>query len=140
MECSIESALARLSGEAAWLAPLASRATDDGALLVRVGPSGLGGLAVEVRVELGECSRRGTGAFVPIRWQAARASSLFPVLDGDLEVMPLTPTLCRLALRGTYRTPLDGAGHLLDTAVLHRVAESTVRSFLRRVAESLAAG
>ncbi len=140
-DCSTERALQRLSGDGRWLEPMASRATDDAdSLLVRVGPAALGSLGMEVRVQLGECSRRGVTGSVPIRWEAARLPYLFPVLDGDLEVTPLGPGSCRLTLHASYRTPLDGVGRLLDAALFHRVAESTVRSFLHRVADNLGTG
>ena len=132
----------RFCGEGDWLAPLASRASLDGeSLLVRIGPSPSGSRgSIEVRINLGECRPQGEGGVVPIRWEATRVSGLFPVLDGNLELVPLGPAECRLILNASYRPPLDGFGLLLDRTLLHRVAESTIRSFLGRVAESLRSG
>lgn len=128
-----------LCGGADWLVPLAHAATDDGdTALVRLGPGSLGTRAgVVTRIRLGACTRRGNGVFVPMRWEAASHSGLFPVLDGDLDLSPLDGAGCRISLNASYRPPLEGLGRVLDTIVLHRVAESTVRSFLQRLAGSL---
>lgn len=125
-----------------WLAPLARQAGDDGdTLLVRIDPTPVGiGWGLEVRVRLGDCSPLGDGASVPLRWEASHLPSLFPVLDGDIELAPLGPDECRLVLRASYRPPMERLGRVLDSVLLHRIAESTVRSFLRRVADSLEAG
>ena len=56
------------------------------------------------------------------------------MLDGNLEVVPLGPERCRVVLTAAYRPPFERAGQLLDQAFLHRVAESTVRSFLTQLA------
>jgi ribosome-associated toxin RatA of RatAB toxin-antitoxin module len=62
---------------------------------------------------------------------------LFPVLDGELEVAPLDPERCRVTLTASYVPPLGEVGRQLDHALFHRVAHSTVRAFLDRVADSL---
>jgi hypothetical protein len=43
----------------------------------------------------------------------------------------------QLTLRGRYEPPLGTLGRQIDRLLLHRVAEATVRSFMRRLAESL---
>lgn len=134
----LDAVRARFGCDGTWLAPLAARATDEGDTLFKVGPgtaAGFGGM--EVRIELGECTSRNDVSFVPIRWQANRFARLFPVLDGNMELTPLDAGSCRLEIRASYRPPLDGVGRLIDSAVLHRVAQSTVRSFLVQVARSL---
>lgn len=134
----IEAVRSRFGCDASWLAPLAARATDEGDTLLKVGPGTTGGLgAMEVRIELGECTSRNGVSVVPIRWQANRFTRLFPVLDGNLQLTPLGADHCRLEIRASYRPPLDGVGRLIDAALLHRVAQSTVRSFIFQVASSL---
>lgn len=132
----------RLAAGSDWLAPLAAAAGDDAAmLLVRVGPQLLGDcLARTVLVRLGRPSWRDNVVMVPIRWEDAQHPALFPVLDGDLEVAPLDDDGCRIVLYAAYRPPLRAVGRAIDEAVLHRVAESTVRAFLRRAAAALEAG
>lgn len=127
----------RFGGSGDWLAPLARQAAGDAdTLLVRVG-TGVGGLGLDVRVRLGDPTPQGEGVAVPIRWESARVPHLFPVLDGDVELAPLGPDHCRLVLRASYRPPFDRVGRVLDSFFLHRIAESTIRAFLVRVAESL---
>jgi hypothetical protein len=129
----------RFSTGQAWLSRLASDAGDDTeSQLVRLGPSSLGDLiAREVRVRLGRPTSQAGGVVVPLRWEDARRPNFFPVLDGNLEVSSLGETRSRVVLYATYRPPFDGVGRVLDQALLHRVAESTVRAFLRKVAETL---
>jgi hypothetical protein len=129
----------RLSNGQAWLARLASAAGDDTETqLVRLGPTALGELVTrEVRVRLGRPTRIGGVVVVPLRWEDGRRPNFFPVLDGNLEVAPLGPDQSRIVLYASYRPPFDGVGRVLDQALFHRVAESTVRSFLCKVAETL---
>ena len=129
----------RVCGCGDWMIPLAGAATAEGdALLVRLGPTGAGTrVGVVARIHLGECIRRNGQTFVPMRWEAAAHTGLFPVLDGDLEIARLDEGHCRLAIKASYRPPLEALGRFLDAVALHRVAESTVRSFLVRLAAIL---
>lgn len=138
--CPAGVARTRLGADGTWLSGVADAAAGEGeTLLVRLGSvNGSHHPTIGIRVRLGEGASRGEAWVVPIRWEAARLSPLFPVLDGDLEVAPLGADECRLLLQATYRPPLDGVGRLLDAALLHRVAESTVRSFLLRLADGIA--
>lgn len=74
-----------------------------------------------------------------MKWEAVHFPSLFPVLEGDLEFAPLGGPQCRMILSASYVAPLGELGRRLDKALLHRVAESTVRSFLVRLATALEA-
>lgn len=128
-----------LAGGSAWLARLADAAGENAEhQLVRVGPSIGDWVARQVRVRLGQLADTAEGVIVPIRWEDARHPALFPLLDGNLQVVPLGPDHCRIVLSAAYRPPFDSIGAALDRALLHRVAESTVREFLRRVGETLA--
>ncbi len=132
----------RLDEAQGWLAGLACAAGGDAeSQLVRLGPSGLGQLvARDVRVRLGRATSGGTrdgGVVVPLRWEDAKRPGLFPMLDGNLEVAPLGPERSRVVLYASYRPPFDAVGRVLDQALFHRVAESTVRSFLQKMAETL---
>lgn len=129
-----------LAGEEGSLGPMADEAAADGhALLVRLGREHVPGGMITLRVQMGGPVLRGGCVMIPIRWEAARLPKVFPVLDGQLEVSPLGPAESRLLLQASYRPPLDGVGRLLDDTVLHRVAESTVRSFLHRLADAVVA-
>ncbi|MDA8075015.1 MAG: hypothetical protein M0Z40_07250 [Actinomycetota bacterium] len=135
----VERWLRRSGGD--LLVPLAGEATAWGEeLLMTVGPSvGERVLGVPVKVRLGACWTRDGSIAIPIRWEAALFESLFPVLDGTLVVTSLDETRCRLAIEASYRPPLERLGSLIDRVLLHRVAESTVHDFLRRVGLTLSA-
>lgn len=137
VECSFSDARTRFCSDGGWLAPMATRATDEGEHYLRVGPGGSGRGQMEVSIRLGACSGKGVTSVVPIRWEATRLCKLFPVLDGNVELVPLGEGRCRLGLQASYRPPLDGVGRLLDHALLHKVAVATIGSFLAQVAHSL---
>lgn len=132
---------ALLAAGSGWMAPMADAAGSDAAtLLVRVGPKLLGEcVARTVLVRLGGPVDHDGTVLLPIRWEDAQHPVLFPVLDGDLEVAPLDDDRCRVVLYAAYRPPLRAVGRVVDDAVIHRVAESTVRSFLHRAAAALTA-
>ena len=121
---------------------MASAAAVDGDVLrLQVGPTWAGRLGTrEVEVTVGPTRDRGSACVVPLAWKATGLAGLFPVLDGDLEIAPLGSNRSRLTLSASYLPPFGDIGRALDRALLHRVAQSTVRSFLTRVAVSLEAG
>ena len=89
--------------------------------------------APRVWADLGSTYARGDGFILPITWWAPGAIYLFPRLDGDLEVMPVGDAATQLTLMGTYDAPAVGPGPRIDTLLLHRLTEGTVRSFLKRM-------
>jgi hypothetical protein len=129
------------TGDTSWFAPLATAAEEDGEqLYFRIGPSWASGWAArKVVVTLGQPHQRGEGLVVPLSWRATDLPGLFPVLDGDIELLPLGQDRCRVSLSASYVPPLGELGRRLDRAILHRVAKSTARSFLARVSRSLEA-
>ncbi len=135
----IETAQGRFARTRERLAKLASAAEEDGeALLLQIGPTWGGGrLSREVEVNIGSTHERGDAQVVPLDWRSTDLTGMFPVLSGDLELAPLGANSCRLTLAASYIPPLGDIGRALDHALLHRVAQSTVRSFLARVASSL---
>jgi len=139
VSCSFEAVRGRCLGDENWFAPFAAAAKEDGeALYLRVGPS-LANLQTthEVRVTLGPPHSRGDAIVLSITWKAVVLPGLFPVLDGELEVAPLDPDRCRVTLTASYVPPLGAVGRQLDHVLLHRVAHSTARAFLDRVADTL---
>jgi hypothetical protein len=105
-----------------------------GPSLTRVGVADVSKL---VRVQARELSWTDISAGLALRWEATGVGgALFPVLDADLTLAPDgMGTVLRLA--GSYRPPLGPLGQALDRAILHRVAEATIRTFLARVAAQL---
>jgi len=139
VERPFEEVRGRFTGDGGWLAPFASAAAQDGETLrMRIGPSWTAGrLTREVRVTLGTPHERGDALVIPLAWEPSGLRALFPVLDGDIELAPIGPGWCRVTLAASYVPPLGELGARVDHAFLHRVAASTVRSFLSRVATSL---
>lgn len=72
-------------------------------------------------------------------WRATGPDRLFPQLDADLEVAALGRGRTQLSISARYRPPMGAAGRALDRALLHRVAEATIKDFLDRVGERVAA-
>jgi hypothetical protein len=65
------------------------------------------------------------------------AGRLFPQLEGDIEVAALGPNRSQLSVDARYRPPLALVGRAIDRAMLHRVAEATIKDFVDRVAERM---
>ncbi len=97
------------------------------------------GISVHKRVivELGEPETKGDWTAVPITWKATFPEKLFPVLDGRLELTPVDRNTTRLTLSGMYEPPLGRVGELVDDAVMHAVAEATVREVSESIARQL---
>lgn len=130
--------VARLGSGGSWLSPLAAAAHDEGEILrVRIGPVGPAWLAKTVLVSLGEGHHQGDGFVVPLLWEATGPTGLFPRMEAELSVHPVDPERAELRLSGRYRPPMGKAGHVIDHALLHRVARATVRAFLRRISHAL---
>ena len=139
--CPLEAVRQRFTGDGSWLASFASAAAQDGdALQMRIGPSWAGGrLTRDVRVTIGPPRNRANAFVIPLAWEPTKLQALFPVLNGDIELAPIGQSHCRLTLSASYVPPLGELGTQLDHALFHRVAQSTVRSFLARVATSIQA-
>lgn len=106
-------------------------------LRARLGVGGSSLIAKTVRVELGAPIRGEGQTTLPITWEATGAPGLFPKLEGDLVVAAVGPELTQVGLRGSYRPPFGPVGQLVDRALLHRVAESSIKGFVDRVVRAL---
>lgn len=129
-----------VSAPEGWLPGLAGAAQDHGdALLAEVGFGERVRLDRTVTIEVGPPVHAATKTVIPLRWTATDAPGLFPSLDADLEVAPLGADSTQLSISARYRPPLGPLGEAIDRAVLHRVAEATVKDFLDRVADRVRA-
>ena len=72
-----------------------------------------------------------------LEWKAVQSAGLFPSMEAELSVYPLSSSETQLDLRGEYRPPLGLVGTAVDSVILHRVAEASVHRFLRDVSERL---
>jgi hypothetical protein len=120
-------------------APAREAGARSGALLADVGFGPGSFLDKRVEIQFDEPVRFPSKTVLPMRWRAASLEPLFPVLDADIEVASLGPGRTQLSISGRYTPPLGPVGRVLDRALLHRVAEATVKDFLDRAAEILAA-
>ena len=139
IELPLEILRTRFGGDSEWLGPIANAATQDGETLrMRIGPTWAAGLITrEVQVTLGPSRERNSALYRSITWKASGMTSLFPLLDGDMELAAMGPESCRVSVDVIYTPPFGGFGARVDRALMHRVAASTVRSFISRVAANL---
>jgi hypothetical protein len=121
----------------AWVPGLLRDAEDRGELLLaEVGFTlEAGRVDKEVEIRLGSAYRIPGKTLLPMSWRATGAERLFPQLDADLEVASLGSTRTLLSISARYRPPMGSLGRALDRAMLHRVAEATIKDFLDRVGE-----
>jgi hypothetical protein len=133
---------ALLADPGSWLPGMATEADDHSErLLVEVGFEVGDDHRVdrEVHVEIGEpVSVPSTTTTLPIAWKPNHGARAFPQLDADIEIAALGARRTQLSMSARYRPPLGMIGRTLDKALMHRVAEATVKDFLDRVGERLA--
>ena len=72
-----------------------------------------------------------------LEWQAAKLPSLFPLMNAELAIYPLTRTETQLDFLGFYEPPLGAVGKAVNAVVGHRIAEVSVHRFVTDVAGSL---
>ena len=127
-----------LADPGAWVPGIARQASARGeALLAEVGFGDGLRIGKQVSLEFGAPIRMPSKTVLPIQWRAAAGESLFPALDADLEVAPLGSHATQLSMSARYVPPMGALGRAIDKALLHRVAEATIKDFLDRVAETL---
>ncbi|MCC7382538.1 MAG: hypothetical protein IT384_11940 [Deltaproteobacteria bacterium] len=72
-----------------------------------------------------------------VAWQAVRAPALFPSMEAEVSIYPLSSEETQLDLHGLYHPPLGILGSAVDALVMHRVADASVHRFLAEVASLL---
>jgi len=96
---------------------------------------GLPRLSKLVRVQARQLAWTDRSAGLAVRWEATGpGGGLFPVLDADITIAAAGELATVLTVTGVYRPPLGALGEALDRVILHRVAVTTIRGFLARVA------
>jgi hypothetical protein len=93
----------------------------------------------DVVIEVGQPEDKGYAVFIPIKWRAESQAGLFPSMDAELEVMPLSDRqpLTQIGILGRYRPPIGVFGAIGDAMLGHRVAEASVRHFVIDLAARL---
>lgn len=90
-------------------------------------------VAKTVNLQVGSAIRQNDEVVVPLRWEATGVPGLFPAMEADLVLASVGPRITQITFRGSYKPPLGGLGEAIDRALLHRVAEATVKHFVDRV-------
>jgi hypothetical protein len=142
LDLSFRSAQARLADLAGGglLTHLSERAYFDGlSALTRVGlPGAALGLSRLADVHFLDMMTRGESAVLALRWEVTGLGGrLVPALDADIALTPAGEHSTQLSLAAAYRPPLGAGGTGLDRAILHGVAEATIRSLVTRLADAL---
>jgi hypothetical protein len=135
----VEAAL--LDDPGTWVPGLLRAAEDRGHLLLAEVGFAVDTRRIEKEVEigLGAPYRFPSKTVLPMTWRAKGAERLFPQLEADIEVAPLGTDRTQLSISASYRAPMGAVGRVIDRALLHRVAEATVKDFLEGVGEQVRA-
>ena len=72
-----------------------------------------------------------------VSWTAVGGPPLFPSMEGTLHADPYGPKSTRLTLNARYDAPMGALGSLIDRALMHRLAQSTMDDFVLRLAAAL---
>lgn len=123
-----------------WVPGIANEASERGdALLAEVGFGTERRVTHKVALSFGLPMVLESKTLVPIRWTPTGAQGLFPSLDADLDVAALGPDRTQLSINARYQPPFGSLGKAVDRALLHRVAEATLKDFLDGLGDAIAA-
>ncbi|MCA1840003.1 MAG: hypothetical protein ABR507_02635 [Actinomycetota bacterium] len=106
------------------------------AILMRAGPEA-GAVAKTVRLLVETPFFLEDEVVILISWEATGATALFPKMDAELRLAPVSPSISKLGIEGSYEPPLGTIGRVINRALLHRVAEATIKHFIDRLGEAL---
>lgn len=121
-----------------WVSQIFHRALEDEDLVkVRLSAGQKKHVSKNAWLQLGSPREMITGVDIPIRIQGTRLPSLFPTLEGEIELAPMGDELTQITLRGNYKPPLAAVGRVGNKVLLHRVAEASIKRFLDDLATSL---
>jgi hypothetical protein len=69
-----------------------------------------------------------------LEWEAATMPRLFPLMEAELAIYPLTPIETQLDFSGLYEPPFGAVGKVVNAIVGYRIAEVSVHRFINEVA------
>ena len=69
-----------------------------------------------------------------LEWEATTLPRLFPLMQGELALYPLTSTETQLDFCGIYDPPFGAVGKTVNAIAGHRIAEASVHRFVNDVA------
>lgn len=130
----INDLIARLPGE--WLDRAAGDANLRGLFMLGTASSSSEPdlTAADLCVSLSAPQTEGTLMRRNVEWLAIHGDASEPILRGDLELAELGPCRTQLALSAQYR-PFTTAQQTPDHAAAQRIAESTLKAFVDRLAD-----
>ena len=98
------------------------------------------GVNADIRIHVKSVEERDAGVVATaatrlrLEWEAATLPQLFPVMNGELSVYPLTPTETQLDFCGVYEPPFGAMGKTVNAIIGHRIAEASLHCFVSDVA------
>jgi hypothetical protein len=98
------------------------------------------GLKADIKIVIKDIQEKaadtGTGASTTLllEWESTTLPRLFPLMQGELSIYPLTSTETQLDFSGLYQPPFGAVGKTMNAIALHRVAEVSVHRFVSDVA------
>ncbi|MDH3261718.1 MAG: hypothetical protein OEM84_12205 [Acidimicrobiia bacterium] len=135
----VEESVCRLLRDLTGWADAAYR--DGEELRARVGVGGKRPvIAKTVTLDVGRPVRTPHQTTIPLSWKATGTPALFPQMNADLTVARLGPDMVQIGFSGSYDAPGGSVGQAIDEALLHRIAESSVKGFVDRIAEAVGNG
>jgi hypothetical protein len=102
----------------------------------------IGGIAIEADIKVSvrniEVKTReaitGPVTRLQLGWEAVTLPRLFPLMNAELSIYPLTASETQLDFKGLYQPPLGPLGKAVDAIIGHRIAEVSVHQFVSDVA------
>jgi len=110
-----------------------------GADQAQIGPLDAPGVSRLVKVQVRHLATHEDSAVWALRWEVTGTTgALLPILDADITLTQAGEQATVLAVSGAYRPPLGGLGTGLDRAIMHRVAQATIRAFTHHIGVAIA--
>jgi hypothetical protein len=100
-------------------------------------------LAKKVVVDVGPLEESApplAACVLPFRLRAAEGESVYPVFEGHLELLSLSPDVLEVALEGRYRPPAGFLGEIADAVAFHSFAQRSLSGLLEQIADQLRKG
>jgi hypothetical protein len=90
-----------------------------------------------VMVEFGDAVKTSNWAAVRVNWKATFPQQLFPTMEGKVSLSPQGRETVKLTVSGVYRPPLGRLGEDINEAVMHPIAELTIKELAASIAKRL---
>lgn len=91
-------------------------------------------VAAEISISVKPMEETASEARLQLEWESASMPHLFPFMQAELAIYPLTGRETQLDFHGLYEPPLGPVGKVLNAVAGHRIAEAAVHQFVSDVA------